>query len=363
MLLSCLRVTKRAGAWRFVKSPRATVNLMWTAGLFLFGVQGIMQTAARVLQSTQESSRAEGLVVGGVFYGAAFLCCGVLCTSFVRSRIQACLRGSGSSAAQETSAAAGISALLGGIDSNEALKLGLSSFRALTASALTRQDLAASTASPELHIKTRQAAVGEVDFFLSHSWSDESDSKWQALQTVLGEEVEANKGREVLLWLDKACINQTSIATALQSLPVHLAGCKRLLILCGPSYIHRLWTLMEIFVFVHGGGSVSRMKVVPLADKVHAGESTGTLLLKSFGRIDVASAGCGDSEVRQRLLGIIESAFGDTRSFNQHVESLLSTAADKGTVLRRRSLTRTTKRSSDGSVVGHPRSEHGPVVV
>jgi hypothetical protein len=111
---------------------------------------------------------------------------------------------------------------------------------------------------------------------------------------------------------------------------------------------------MEIFVFVHGGGSISRMKVVPVVNEAHADKAIGTLL-KTFGRIDVASAGCGDGEVRQRLLAIIESAFGDTRSFNRHVESLLNTAAVKGSGPRRRSLTRSrTKRSSD-RVVEPPR--------
>jgi hypothetical protein len=207
-LLACLRITKRAGTWHVVMSPRANLNRMWTVMLILCSVQGIMQTAGRTVQIAQGTSRSPVLVFGGYLFSASFLLCGVLCTSSVRSRIQACLRGSGGSAAEETSAAAGISALLGGVDSNEALKLGLRSFRALPASALTQQHLAASTAAPELHAKTRQVAVGECDFFLSHSWSDEGDAKWQALQSVLQEEAEAHKGREMLLWLE--CVRQRS---------------------------------------------------------------------------------------------------------------------------------------------------------
>ena len=51
-------------------------------------------------------------------------------------------------------------------------------------------------------MKTRQASVGEVDFFVSHSWSDDSDAKWRALNRVLQEE----RARDVMLWLDKACL-------------------------------------------------------------------------------------------------------------------------------------------------------------
>lgn len=201
-LLASMRIEKHSGVWRFVLSPRANLNRMWTVGLILFGSQGLMQLVARSVQASESNDRSEGLVVGGFAYSASFVLCGVLCTSSVRNRIQACLRGAGGSAAQETSAAAGISALLGGVDANEALKLGLRTFRGLPANALTQQDLAASTASPELHMKTRQASVGEVDFFVSHSWSDDSDAKWRALNRVLQEE----RARDVMLWLDKACL-------------------------------------------------------------------------------------------------------------------------------------------------------------
>ncbi len=50
--------------------------------------------------------------------------------------------------------------------------------------------------------------------------------------------------RQPLIWLDKACINQSSadnIKASLALLPIHLAGCKRLLVLIGPTYSTRLW--------------------------------------------------------------------------------------------------------------------------
>ena len=52
------------------------------------------------------------------------------------------------------------------------------------------------------------------------------------------------------MWIDKCCIDQTDIETNLSCLPVFLAGCERLLVLCGETYSKRLWCVMELFVFL-----------------------------------------------------------------------------------------------------------------
>ena len=44
-----------------------------------------------------------------------------------------------------------------------------------------------------------------------------------------------------LLWVDKACIDQTAIEENLASLPIFLAGCRQLLVLAGETYATRLW--------------------------------------------------------------------------------------------------------------------------
>ena len=46
---------------------------------------------------------------------------------------------------------------------------------------------------------------------------------------------------EQLVWLDKSCIDQTSIDESLACLPVFLAGCRQLLVLAGQTYATRLW--------------------------------------------------------------------------------------------------------------------------
>ena len=80
---------------------------------------------------------------------------------------------------------------------------------------------------------------------------------------------EKEHGRTPTLWLDKACIDQGNIDASLSGLPVFLSGCKRLLVLAGPTYAQRLWCCMEVFVFLQMGGTPERITVLPF------GMSTG----------------------------------------------------------------------------------------
>ena len=91
-----------------------------------------------------------------------------------------------------------------------------------------------------------------MDAFVSHSWSDHGEAKWRALSQWAAQE-EKRKAREgaaagekegtseLLLWLDKACIDQRDVDNSLAALPIYLAGCKQLLVLVGHTYISRLW--------------------------------------------------------------------------------------------------------------------------
>ena len=62
-------------------------------------------------------------------------------------------------------------------------------------------------------------------------------------------EQEETTGKEVTLWLDKACIDQNNIQQSLACLPIFLAGCQTLLVVAGPTYCSRLWCVMELFTF------------------------------------------------------------------------------------------------------------------
>ena len=137
--------------------------------------------------------------------------------------------------------AASIAALIGGGAASRALDEGARHFRALPLSALTAADLNSSTDSG-LNAKTRAAKLGDVDGFVSHSWSDDGAAKYaRLLEWAKTDGVRSDGETHPLIWLDKACIDQSAIELNLMCLPVSLSGCRSLVVLAGPTYASRLW--------------------------------------------------------------------------------------------------------------------------
>ena len=80
--------------------------------------------------------------------------------------------------------AAAVAALLGGkCAAATMLRLSKGSFRALPIDALTRAEFVDNAPDPALHAKTVPARLGAVDAFVSHSWSDDGDAKFDRLHT------------------------------------------------------------------------------------------------------------------------------------------------------------------------------------
>jgi hypothetical protein len=136
-----------------------------------------------------------------------------------RLRFQAFL-----SARSETiAAAAGISALIGHYDTKQILSMSQRNFRKVTLTSLTKMDILNSKPDPTLFNKSEDALLGTVDVFLSHSWHDNAQAKWAALQEWRASFISKNS-REPVIWFDKACINQRNIEENLACLPCFLAG-------------------------------------------------------------------------------------------------------------------------------------------
>jgi len=179
----------------------------------------------------------------------------------------------------------------------------ISSFRGVPWTSLTASDLAAEWEG-ELEARQQEdhtvpAALGEVDAFLSHSWSDDGREKYEALRGW-ADAFEAAYGRPPLLWLDRCCIRQDDdIAASLLGLPIFLSGCRSLLVLYGPSYCGRLWRppllsalareemsslphllrasprcVMEVFCFLAMGGKLDDIHVLLLPSS--GGTSVGS---------------------------------------------------------------------------------------
>ena len=166
-----------------------------------------------------------------------------------------------------------------------------------------------------LHKSNSKVHLGSVDAFVSHSWHDDPEKKWTVLQQWR-EKFKGEHGREPKLWIDKYCIDQKHIDDSLACLPVYLAGCSKLLILCGSTYLKRLWCLVEIFVFLEMGGERSRLEVhllgqgtrpsvASFASASSWGMSSARL---AVGQFDARTARCFTDEDTIRLQKVIEVA-------------------------------------------------------
>jgi len=109
-------------------------------------------------------------------------------------------------------------------------------------------------------------------------------------------------------------IDQTDIATALACLPVYLAGCSKLVIFAGPTYVERLWCVVEIYTFLRMGGSLDQIEVHPF----------DAAAMPAFETFEAEHAKCYSPDDKAKLLGAIQQAFGSTAPFNELVRSTLS---------------------------------------
>ena len=73
---------------------------------------------------------------------------------------------------------------------------------------------------------------------------------------------------------------------------------------------------MELFTFLQMGGALERIDVRRLGDDQN--------VLRQLARFDASVAQCFKNEDRQRLLGIIESAFGSFVDFNANVRQIFA---------------------------------------
>ena len=94
--------------------------------------------------------------------------------------------------------------------------------------------------------------------------------------------------------------------------------------MAGPTYCERLWCVMEIFVFLHMGGSLDRITIEIIAHPDTVDTDARQLLTAQFACFDAAKAQCFKVEDREKLLAVIEAAFGDFREFNQCVRDVFA---------------------------------------
>lgn len=196
-----------------------------------------------------------------------------------------------------------------------------SRFRDVELSALSAEHLADNVPDPTPYTRSSPACLNECDAFLSHSWHDEASSKWAALQLWRRGFV-AEHGREPRVWLDKICIDQNNIDIDLRCLPVFLGGCRKIVVLLGPTYLSRLWCVLELFTFVHMGRKLENLECEILLRAGHEDEDARAIHT-AFREFDAEQCCCHVAEDKERMLNIIFSAFGSISQFNVAVRDIL----------------------------------------
>ena len=124
----------------------------------------------------------------------------------------------------------------------------LRNFRGVSMADITWEEFAESTPNPKCFLKSKLVAFKEIDFFISHSWSDDPAAKWEAIQGMR-RTFKAKHKREPIVWFDKYCIDQEAIDESVRRLPIFVVGSSKFLVLLGPSYASRCWCMLELFVF------------------------------------------------------------------------------------------------------------------
>ena len=227
----------------------------------------------------------------------------------------------------EHGTAVSVAGFLGGKSSEHIHSTAKRLFRGVTLDMVEKEAMASSTPDPLLLEKTVPATLGQVDAFLSHSWHDDSELKWEQLQIYREEFKQANGGREPLIWIDKYCLDQNNLTDGLMCLPVFLAGCNSLLVLAGTTYSRRLWCVMELFIFLIMGGSETAVDVRLLCNNLDTAEREA--LIQDLESFDAKQAKCSVQDDEDRMLGAIAGAFGSLEAFSKDVRKTL------GSILRR----------------------------
>jgi len=241
----------------------------------------------------------------------------VACSPSLHRRAHGCLRRQYDTR-KKMRAATGVAALLGGLSMPEILSQARARFRCIDLSEVHEADIADNRPNAALFLKSRATALGACDAFISHSWHDDPGLKWKALQSWRAKFV-AQHGREPLVWIDKCCLDQTNLDLDVRCLPIFMSGCNQLVVLFGPTYLKRLWCVVELFTFVQmelDFGSIDLEHLWPHGSCRTEDRAAFACTMDAF---CVSKCECFSTGDKQKLQNVIYAGFGDMRNFNREV--------------------------------------------
>jgi len=176
--------------------PRAKLLRLWFAvRLWFVSMGSLLIVSTFIINAIDNNNDYDAM-----FLNFGFLIGGLIPTPRIRGRFTRAL-GSLGSVGDERQQAAACASLIGGRSPGDALVAAKSAFRVLPFSELALEDFASNSDSG-LASKTRPAALGECDAFLSHSWRDDGTAKYEAVAAWAKALVEGGQAKPTL-WLDK----------------------------------------------------------------------------------------------------------------------------------------------------------------
>jgi hypothetical protein len=172
----------------------------------------------------------------------------------------------------------------------------------------------------ELYGHSVPCRIGECSAFLSHSWHDNGQQKFDAL-SEWSEDFENENKVSPTLWLDKVCIDQKDVKADLQCLPIFLAACNHLLVISGLTLTSRLWCCVELFVYVQMHVD-EEADTAPIIMTIGADSDDYAHVLDGWVHFDAADSQCFDPVDKKRILAVLENHPGGIDAFNGHVRGL-----------------------------------------
>lgn len=178
----------------------------------------------------------------------------------------------------------------------------------LRASKLALQQMQAPAATLQLgHGAARsgeQLAAAHADAYVVHSWADSAADKTRVLSAWAREWRRAH-GRAPVVWIDAMCadplLRQREV---LQHVTVYMARCRRLLLLCGPTLMERLWCVAECYAWRASGGQLTRVDVLlvaPNGQTVVERTAEWQAIIGAVDAFHVMWADAWDAQVRARI--------------------------------------------------------------
>merc|ERR1712046_22200 len=89
----------------------------------------------------------------------------------------------------------------------------------------------------------------------------------------------------------------------------------------GETYLTRLWCIIELFTFIHIGGTVEDIFILPIIPQ--------SKLRNLVERFDVSKCKCSNPEDFAKIRAIIQAVFEDDWRFNREIRKLLRYTLDR----------------------------------